>query len=510
MPRKFAMYATKICLLLCVTTLAAAERTVGESTKYVIPDPLAKFGNDDFSELTTPLYVGGRVMDLMNGEHFDNILQDTPDAMRPPAIVLFYDPSDAQCQAVVNQLDFTDNVQFKLPSRAFLYAAKYDMNAAPKRTWYKWIPERDLARRFGVTQCPSLVFVPPKCNGHTEWCVRDTIDGVQYLGCEEFVEQCADWRIYGGDFHNDDWLQWVEQMMANTSAPQLGGSRPGHVFGAFKEQERWIKGRDGTTTQTQLRNNWAAATLPAFSERGYKAMAMPDDLLREYVNFYVKYRGEKADENWNSNGQTQVNGHEVAPYMTSLDKDMALRDRIAQNFIKPMLEEWVGFPLQLTSHYGEREYYSGSWLRNHIDRMDVLVISATSSILHLTKNDTANFDGSFLNSWPDEFKGQWPLEGVDWQGNNVRYSHEPGTIVLYESAKFVHGRPYPLPGQDLLHVGAFCHFIPADGTWAQNGHAVNARNNINRHTQNVRYTKEPLYYPPKNRHHEDHVDKEEL
>eukprot|EP01083_Nonionella_stella_P218534 783576_1 len=306
-----------ICiLLLClIVNISIINSTlVGESTQYVQAFELAKFASDDYSQLTSPLYIGGRVMDLMNGEHFDNILQDTPNHMRPPAIVLFYDPTDNNCLLKYNSMDYIDNVQYRLPSRGFLFATKYDMNAAPQRLWYKWIPERDLAKRFGVTQCPSLVWVPSKCSGRTEWCVQDTIENVQYLGCDDFVEQCSDWSIYDGEFDgSDNWIKWVENIIENNSSlPQIGGSRPGHVFGSLKEQENWIKGRDHTTTRTQLRNNWAAASLPGFSEKGYKAVKMPDGLLRDYINFYMRYRNKKQDENWNSNGQTQVNGHEVA------------------------------------------------------------------------------------------------------------------------------------------------------------------------------------------------------
>eukprot|EP01084_Bolivina_argentea_P051963 95497_1 len=448
--------------------------------------------------MTTPLYIGSRVMDLMNGEHFDNILQDTSDRMRPPSIVLFYDPSDSECLTTFNAMDYQDNVEYNLPSRGFLFAGKYDTNAAPQRLWYKWVPERDLAARFGVTACPSLVWFGASCNGATEWCVREEIDGVQYMGCDDFVEQCTDFEIFDGKIDDQEtWVKWVKAKITDATRPGLGGAKPGSVFHDYKAQERWISGRDSTTTRTQLRNNWAAAALPAFSEKGYKAMKMPEGLWREYKEFYMKWRHKKVDENWNSHGQTQVNGHEVAPYMTTMDHDFDFRDRVANQYIKPLLEDWVGFPLQLTSHYGEREYYSGSWLRNHIDRIDVLVISATSSILHIRKNETETYDGTYVDSWPDEYKGTWPLEGIDWNGNQVRYSHEPGTIVLYESAKFVHGRPYPLPGTDLVHVGAFCHFVPADGSWAKAKHDRNARNNINRRTQNARYSKEPLYYPRK-------------
>eukprot|EP01083_Nonionella_stella_P064907 169629_1 len=98
--------------------------------------------------------------------------------------------------------------------------------------------------------------------------------------------------------------------------------------------------------------------------------------------------------------------------------------------------------------------------------------------------------------------GHWK-DRVDWHGNNVRYDHPPGTMIMYESAKFIHGRPYPLPRhpnhpkQKYVHLGAFSHFTPADGSWKRNGHDSNARKNLNRHTKGTQYKSNPPYYPPK-------------
>eukprot|EP01084_Bolivina_argentea_P150249 262400_1 len=167
-----------ICTLISYI-LVADGFMIGDSTQYIIPTTLAPFRSDDRSQLTTPLYVGSRVMDLMNGEHFDNVLQDTPDHMRPPAIVLFHDPMMTECKSKYDSMDYIDAVTYQLPSRAFLFATRYDIRAAPQRTWYKFTPERDLAKRFGITQCPSLVWVPSKCSGWTDWCVRETVGGVE-------------------------------------------------------------------------------------------------------------------------------------------------------------------------------------------------------------------------------------------------------------------------------------------------------------------------------------------
>ena len=97
----------------------------GESSKYVLEDPKSHFRNDDYSQWTPLLETGGRVIELINGEFFDDHLRDTPDHMRPPSVVAFYNSFDPQCMERFNNLDFDDTVRFHLPSRAFLFAAKY-------------------------------------------------------------------------------------------------------------------------------------------------------------------------------------------------------------------------------------------------------------------------------------------------------------------------------------------------------------------------------------------------
>lgn len=94
-----------------------------------------------------------------------------------------------------------------------------------------------------------------QCNGWTEWCIREIKDGVQYLGCEDYVDQCTD-RIVWDEKKN--WIQWVMNLIhtnISSNVPKLGGSKPGHQFSSMEEQEYWLKIRDSTTTRTQLRNN---------------------------------------------------------------------------------------------------------------------------------------------------------------------------------------------------------------------------------------------------------------
>ena len=54
----------------------------------------------------------------------------------------------------------------------------------------------------------------------------------------------------------------------------------------------------------------------------------------------------------------------------------------------------------------------------------------------------------------------WPLVIEDHDGKEHEVIMEPGQMVLYESARLVHGRPYPLEGKSYTNL--FVHFKPAE------------------------------------------------
>ena len=57
------------------------------------------------------------------GEQFDDVLRDSPNQIRPPAIVMFW--GHEQCQKEFDALAFDKLVEEKMPSRERLFAAKY-------------------------------------------------------------------------------------------------------------------------------------------------------------------------------------------------------------------------------------------------------------------------------------------------------------------------------------------------------------------------------------------------
>ena len=101
-------------------------------------------------------------------------------------------------------------------------------------------------------------------------------------------------------------------------------------------------------------------------------------------------------------------------------------DAVRPDNPKQRMESWtsrnVG-DLELTSIYGVRRYTEGAVLRMHADTSNTHVVSA------------------IINVNQEEMQHDWPLLILDHQHREHNVSMQPGDMVLYESAKLLHGRP---------------------------------------------------------------------
>ena len=109
--------------------------------------------------------------------------------------------------------------------------------------------------------------------------------------------------------------------------------------------------------------------------------------------------------------------------------------------LRPLHEQWAGRALRGSACYGIRVYLKGSYLYNHVDRIDTHVISSTICVDH-------------------DLASPWPLYVEDLEGSPHEVVMAPGDMVLYESARLKHGRPYPLEGE--FYAGMFVHYAPVD------------------------------------------------
>lgn len=352
----------------------------------------------------------------------------------------------------------------------------------------------DLARRFGVnpkTECGTLVFVPrgPDCDGFTEWCTEPTEDPmITKVGCENFVDKCGKkvkkWNGKG------NWVDWVTRLVKEEGEPEISP-----VLGSYADQNRWLNERDETTQDNELRNYFLVEGFPAFTKTGFLAVPTPPAVKEFFMDFWNRRKRTRKMESWHS-GSTQMSFHDTPTSFISLDQEGWVRDKLANEIMKPIVEEWSGMkPLELTSFYGIREYKNQSWLRGHIDRIDTHVLSVTFVV---AKTNGSNVDQVLS---PEEVAKmpKWPLEVYAYDGTIYRHEHPPDYMILYESSKLIHGRPYKNLGPD--HLGAFCHFKPTkmDAIAAQewDNIAAFARRNQARNTKRGQYRSTKIVEPSK-------------
>ena len=110
--------------------------------------------------------------------------------------------------------------------------------------------------------------------------------------------------------------------------------------------------------------------------------------------------------------------------------------------VRPIFEEWFGGDLIRTSIYGIRRYREGSLLRMHVDTLNTHVVSAIINV------------GQSISE-------HWPLVILDHDGQEHSIIMQPGDLLLYESAKLVHGRPTRFKGD--YYDNIFIHYMPLVG-----------------------------------------------
>lgn len=121
--------------------------------------------------------------------------------------------------------------------------------------------------------------------------------------------------------------------------------------------------------------------------------------------------------------------------------DIGEKERLVGELIH-IFQEWYGAPLAATSVYGVRRYRTGAILRMHLDTINTHAVSAIINVGQQTEED-------------------WPLVILDHTGIERTISMQPGDLLLYESAKLVHGRPSVFKGD--FYDNIFMHFMPVEG-----------------------------------------------
>ena len=113
---------------------------------------------------------------------------------------------------------------------------------------------------------------------------------------------------------------------------------------------------------------------------------------------------------------------------------------LAYDQLTPLMEQWVGQPLERSWGYGVRSYGPGSWLHMHRDRVDTHVVSC---IVHVA----------------DQSNQPWPLDFIDHEAVHHRVLFKPGSMLFYESL-CPHGRASEFEGE--FYRNMYFHWCPKE------------------------------------------------
>eukprot|EP00937_MAST-01D_sp_MAST-1D-sp2_P005428 g5428.t1 len=181
--------------------------------------------------------------------------------------------------------------------------------------------------------------------------------------------------------------------------------------------------------------------VPAFTKEGFVKRTMPDGLF-ERIDAWLSVN---KDQSRHREGAVQgyINNRGKSPtYMIYLPSDILASIQAA---MMPIFHDWIGGArkLQHTSTYGVRQYTNGSVLHVHVDVVQTHAVSA------------------ILNVGQEGMQEPWALAIADHAGKVHEVTMEPGEMILYESAKLIHGRPVAMNGKGYYNV--FVHSAPRKG-----------------------------------------------
>ena len=171
--------------------------------------------------------------------------------------------------------------------------------------------------------------------------------------------------------------------------------------------------------------------LPIFTSVGFSKGKIPSSLYSLLKGWLEAHRNKQTPEVSEAIGTFIHSESKDAPaYLLQLDDYIKNQINTA---LHPILEMWVDRPLEMTATYGIRDYRKGSSLDMHRDRPKTHQVSV---ILNVLQNVTED----------------WPLFIEDHLNNTHKVYLKEGDMLLYESARLLHGRPEPLNGDSFSNI----------------------------------------------------------
>jgi len=177
-----------------------------------------------------------------------------------------------------------------------------------------------------------------------------------------------------------------------------------------------------------------------YTRDGIAIAETPPHVFEKIREYYEANKDNEARITQEEPSQHLNKGDAETPPSEVISMTDELRSYIHEE-LKPYLEQWSGQSLEPTAIYGIRKYFEGAHLEPHYDWAETHVISAILCV--------------------DMDEGQeWPLQIDDNFYRRHQVLMKPGDMLLYESARLLHGRPTPLEGQ--YHCNLYVHYRPVN------------------------------------------------
>lgn len=202
--------------------------------------------------------------------------------------------------------------------------------------------------------------------------------------------------------------------------------------------------------------------IPSLTSAGYLLMEQTDKMKKCLNEWWNEHHDDATVHEPISGDYTNLHVHKMTKL--NLDHFPHIRKCIVVE-LKKVMQWWVGRKLKHTSTFGMRIYHRDAMLINHVDRYDTHLASAVIQIVQ------------------EGVDSGWPLEVATENGLHEVYL-QPGQMVLYEGARFFHGRPMRFKGETFGNI--FSHFAPLDWhgpysnrpEWAKKSTEANGHNEL--------------------------------
>lgn len=171
---------------------------------------------------------------------------------------------------------------------------------------------------------------------------------------------------------------------------------------------------------------------------GFQMMNMTERLRTLLLTWYHERKDRAVIEDILPGGYLNENDAEF--HLLDLFHDRQMQSAVIREMAH-VLRWWTGQALRHTSTFGVRIYRRGAVLLNHVDRKDTHLASAVLQVAQTVDEDAG-----------------WPLEILSSSRECFEVYLQPGQMVLYEGARFKHGRPMRFQGDEFANV--FTHFAP--------------------------------------------------